>query len=606
MQVEKFNVHSLSVGQILGLIKAKEIAIPEIQRPFVWKKKQVRDLMDSLYKGFPTGYLIIWKNPNVRLKDGTTSSGKKTLIDGQQRVTALMTSLMGEAIVNNEYKKEVIKIAFDPYAALSGDKDAELFAVQDQSHLKSKKYITDISVLFQDDFSTFGFIKQFCADNPDMPDEALNDIVMNLRAISNRMIGVIELEDSLDIDVVTEIFIRINSKGSALSQGDFVMSKIASDTEHNGSILRKAIDYFAHMAIYPQFYQQISDKDEEFCQSEYFGKISWLKDDNETVFDPTCDDIIRIAFMNQYPRAKLADLVGLLSGRDFQTKEYRQEIVDDTFAKLRIGLLNVFNEYNFKQFIATIKGAGFISQKQINSQMALDFAYMLYLRLSKDGTSPSLVKKLVQRWYVFSVLTGRYTGSPESQFYTDLRLITEFGVEQALQNMEDARLSENFWNTEVPQNLAYASTINPTYLVFLAAQISLHENSLLSNNLSIGDLIDTVGDVHHIFPKEYLKANGVDKNQYNQVANYALLDSQVNKSIGKKSPKEYFTIAFQQCESGVAECGSILDKLSLEQNLRSNCIPEDIAFMDFQDYPRFLEERRLLMAKKIRSYYESL
>ena len=85
MEVEKYTPNSMSVSAILGLIQAGDIAIPEIQRPFVWKRKQVRDLMDSLYKGYPTGYLIIWKNPSVKLKDGTTAAGKKILIDGQQR-----------------------------------------------------------------------------------------------------------------------------------------------------------------------------------------------------------------------------------------------------------------------------------------------------------------------------------------------------------------------------------------------------------------------------------------------------------------------------------------------------------------------------------------
>jgi uncharacterized protein with ParB-like and HNH nuclease domain len=131
MIVEKYNPNSLSVSAILGLIASGDIAIPEIQRPFVWKKKQVRDLLDSLYKGYPTGYLIIWKNPNVKLKDGSVSAGKKILIDGQQRVTALMTAIAGIPVINADYKKERVKIAFNPFEALSEDKDAEIFAVQD-------------------------------------------------------------------------------------------------------------------------------------------------------------------------------------------------------------------------------------------------------------------------------------------------------------------------------------------------------------------------------------------------------------------------------------------------------------------------------------------
>ncbi len=115
MEIEKYTPNSLSVSAILGLIASKDIAIPEIQRPFVWKRTQVRDLLDSLYKGYPTGYLIIWKNPNVRLKDGTISAGKKILIDGQQRVTALMTSIVGIPVINSDYKEDRVRIAFDPF-----------------------------------------------------------------------------------------------------------------------------------------------------------------------------------------------------------------------------------------------------------------------------------------------------------------------------------------------------------------------------------------------------------------------------------------------------------------------------------------------------------
>ncbi|MBR2371276.1 MAG: DUF262 domain-containing protein, partial [Clostridia bacterium] len=227
--MSKFTINQLSVDAILGLIKSGSIAIPEIQRPFVWKKKQVRDLMDSLYKGYPTGYLITWQNPDVKLKDGSYSAGKKILIDGQQRVTALMTALAGVEVINSDYKKERVKIAFNPFEAFSDDKDAEIFAVQDSSHLKSKKWIPDIAEIFRSDFDIVGFVDDYCDDNPEMKRKEMGKILVQLRSIANRMIGVIELAAHLDIGIVTDIFIRINSKGTALSQGDFVMSKIAAD-----------------------------------------------------------------------------------------------------------------------------------------------------------------------------------------------------------------------------------------------------------------------------------------------------------------------------------------------------------------------------------------
>lgn len=604
---EKYNPNSLSIGAILGLIESGDIAIPEIQRPFVWKKTQVRDLMDSLYKGYPTGYLILWKNPNVKLKDGTFSAGKRILIDGQQRVTALMTAIAGIPVVNGDYKKERIKIAFNPFEAFSEDKDAEIFAVQDQSHLISKKWIPDISEVFRNSFSVYGFIQKYCADNPEMEPDRLDKILTSLREIGNRLIGVIELSENLEIDIVTDIFIRINSKGTALSQGDFVMSKIAADEDHGGNMLRKAIDYFAHLSVDPSFYQYISENDADFVRSEYMSKIKWLKDDRETVYDPECDDILRVAFMHMYPRAKLADLVSLLSGRDFETREYRITIMEETYRNLKQGVLNVFNENNFTQFLIAIKSAGFVSSKMINSKMAIDFAYALYLMLTeRKEVSVSEIKRIVQRWYVLSVLTGRYSGSPESAFYKDIKQINENGVVKTLGSIEAAVLSESFWNVAVVQNLAYTSVINPTYQVYLAAQVRNNDLSFLSNDVTVRYLIEMAGDIHHIFPKEYLKGHGYEKNKYNQNGNYTYLDTQVNRSIGKKPPKVYLQEALRQCETKVITCGSITDFEVLKKNLMQNCIPIEVAGMDYTSYEEFLRMRRELMAKKIREYYYSL
>ena len=541
MENEKYSNYPLSISAILGLIKANDIAIPEIQRPFVWRKTQVRDLIDSLYKGYPTGYIILWKNPNVKLKDGTISSGKKVLIDGQQRITALMTAIAGKTIFNSEYKEERVEIAFNPIAAINGNADSEIFAVSTPAIKKSKWWIPDISELFKDDYSSFKFIPKYCNANPDVEPEQLERIISKVKGIANRMIGVIELSESLDINVVTDIFIRINSKGTALSQGDFVMSKIAADEIYGGNTLRKIIDYFSHLSVVPSFYDYIASHDTVFASTPYLQKLKWLKDDTETVYDPECDDVIRVAFMHKLKRAKLADLVSLLSGRNFETREFCEEIVEQTYKDFTDGVLNVINEYNFKQFMIAIKSAGFISSRLVNSNMALDFAYTIYLLLKESGEVPvEDIKRYVQKWYVLSVLTGRYSSSPESAFARDIRRINESGVLAILKEIEDAQLSDNFWDVALVQNLSYTSTNNPTYLVFLAAQVFFNDISLLSNNVPVRELIALGGDVHHIFPKQYLVDNHFDKTQYNQEANYVFLDRPVNISIGKKAPNIYF------------------------------------------------------------------
>lgn len=609
MDSEKFTNTSITIKGLLGLIEAKDIAIPEIQRPFVWKNSQVRDLIDSLYKGYPTGYIILWKNPNVKLKDGTMSSGKKVIIDGQQRITALMTAVAARKVFNSEFKECRVKIAFDPFAALDylkGNSEAEIFAVQTPAHLKSKRWIPDIADIFSSQFSSWTFIPNYIAENPEMSGDNLQTVLNKLKGIETTQIGVIELSEKLDIDVVTDIFIRINSKGTPLSQGDFVMSKMAADETHGGNTLRKIVDYFSHLAVVPTYYEFIKNNDTNFAATPYLSKLTWLADDKETVYDPGCDDVIRVAFMHKLKRAKLSNLVQLLTGRDFETREFREEIVEDTFKQMYDGVLNVISQHNFTQFMIAIKAAGFISSKLVNSNMALDFAYTVHLLLQDSDVPVAERKRIVQKWYVLSVLTGRYSSSPESAFARDIRQIAEQGIPAMLKSIEDAILSENFWNVAVPQDLTMTTTNNPTYLVYLAAQVYFNDCSLLSTNITVRELINLGGDVHHVFPKKYLIDNGYSKNLYNQDGNYAYLDRPVNESIGKKAPKVYFQEALDQCKTKQATCGSIIDEDQLYNNLEMNCIPADVFNMDYQDYSHFLEKRRSMMANKIRRYYESL
>lgn len=607
MDKQKYNNYSLAISQIIGLIDANDIAIPEIQRPFVWHKSQVRDLMDSLYKGYPTGYIIIWKNPAVKLKDGTYSQGKKVLIDGQQRITALMTAIAGKKIVLKDYSEGRIKIAFNPFAAISNGPDAEIFAVQTPAHIKGKRWIPDIAEIFKSNFSSFKFINQYIKDNPEIDIEALHGVIESLKNLQHCNIGVIELDAELDIDVVTDIFIRINSKGTALSQGDFVMSKIAADEIHGGHTLRKVIDYFAHLCKDGTFFNKIKEKDAEFANTEYLAKLAWLKDDKNTVYDPECDDVLRVAFMHKNKRAKLSDLVALLSGRDFETREFKEEIISQTYQELTEGVKNVINDFNFSQFMLAIHSAGFISKKLVNSVMAIDFAYAVYLILRESKEAPiDEIKSLVQRWYVLSVLTGRYSASPESAFAKDIRQIGELGVKNTLKGIEDAVLSNNFWNIQLNQNLTYVSSINPTYQVFLAAQIFFKKDSLLSH-IPVRELVILGGDIHHIFPKQYLIDNGYDKNMYNQVANYAYLDTPVNIKVGKKAPQEYMSEALMEIlktENGTFK--AIKNEVEFKQNLEDNCIPESITSMKADNYIEFLESRRKMMTDLIKAYYYSL
>ena len=603
MNGEKLTLMQYSVSAILGMIEGRQFVIPEIQRPFVWKRSQVRDLIDSMYHGYPIGYIITWKNPDVKTKDGSVANGNHVLIDGQQRITALMAAISGLEVLDEDFNKDRIKIAFNP---LAEDADKR-FAVQDASHLKDKKWIPDIADIFKNDFDPFDFAQKYCEANPEITPNAVNNEITKLRAIANRQIGVIELVHTLDIDVVTEIFIRINSKGTSLSQSDFVMSKMAADTEHDGNMMRKVVDYFCHLAVKPDFYPQMI-KDTEFVATEYAQKIKWLADNNEDIYDPDYNDMLRVAFMYSFNRARLSDLVSLLSGRDFETREFKEEIVEESYKKLDVGIKEFIREYNFEQFLLTIKGAGFRSSKLLNSKMTLDFAYMLYLKLSSSPEIPKdQVKHHVQKWFVLSTLTGRYVGSPETVMNRDIRLINERGFLDFFKEVEASVLPETFWSITLPQNLETTSTNSPAFNVFLAAQINLNCNSMLMHGTMISDLINISGDVHHIFPKAYLKKNGVKaKGQYNQVANYTYLDTQVNKAIGDDAPSVYFGKVIEQCEGKGMSTGNITSREDLNGNLAENAIPCEVVNMNIEDYQSFLTERRKLMAKLTERYYKNL
>lgn len=602
--VNKYSVAQYSVDNILGFINSGEISIPEIQRPFVWKPKNVRDLVDSLYNGYPTGYLIIWQNPTVRLKDGREAGGTKILIDGQQRVTALMTALAGQQILTEDYEQKAYKIAFNPLAK----DDEERFAVQTPAHVKSKNWIPDISVVFKPDFNAFNFINEYIQNNPETSSDVINRAIQKLLDIRTCQMGTIILVPDLDINEVTEIFVRINSQGKRLNEADFAMSKIAADSKYGGNILRKAIDYFCHLAVDPNFYEKLSATDDEFMKSEFAGSLKWLKDDKEAIYDPEYNDMLRVCLMHKFGRGKLGDLVSLLSGRDFETRTYKEEIADESFAKLTAGVKNFMNEYNFKNFVLAIKGCGFISEKLLSSQMTLDFAYTLYLLLSNSKDIDKIeVKRLVQKWFIMSTLTSRYIGSPESQMDKDLRSIAAKGFKEYFREVEEAELSETFWTVGLVQNLETSSINSPYFNTYIAAQVWNAEASLFSNTTKVADLISVMGDVHHIFPKEYLKQNGYeDKAKYNQVANYTYLDTGVNISIGKKAPNEYFAQAKEQCLNGQCCIGTILNEYDLMNNLKINCIPEGIYTMQAGDYETFLQERRKMMAEKIKNYYYSI
>jgi hypothetical protein len=598
MKTQKYSVNQHLIETLLAWVKSGEIAIPEIQRPFVWDSTKVRDLMDSLYQGYPIGYIITWRNPDIRLKDGSLSEGKKILIDGQQRITALRAAILGEQVINSEYQKIKIKIAFNPID--------ERFEVQNPAILKDKQWFPDISPIITGETQLLFLLRDYLKNNPNCDENTIYNTLSNLTDVLKKQIGLIELAHDLDIETVTEVFIRINSKGVVLSQADFAMSKIASTEQYNGGNLRKAIDYFSHLAVAPEFYEKLKEGDTEFAKTEYFQKLSWLRNDREDLYDPNYSDVLRVAFTSKFNRGRLADLVSLLSGRNFETRKYEEEIAEKSFKTLSDGVLNFINETNFKRFMMIIRSAGFIDPSMVRSTNAINFAYILYLKLIEKGENSALIGSYVCRWYVYSVLTGRYSGSPESLFDFDIKQISARPFKEYLEEKEVAELSDSFWDAGLIQAMNTSVASSQYFKIFLAAQVKFNNKGFLSKDILVGDLIRHRGDIHHLFPKNYLKKHGMDRGQYNQIANYVLMQQEINIKVGDKSPQEYFNRILEQVTNGDKIYGAINSIPELKSNLAMHCIPDSIFNMNVEDYKDFLLKRRMLISKKIKDYYFSL
>ncbi|QQS47096.1 MAG: DUF262 domain-containing protein [Acidobacteriota bacterium] len=598
MSTQRYSVTPHPIETLLTWVKSKEIAIPEIQRPFVWEASKVRNLLDSLYQGYPVGYLIAWRNPTVKLKDGTSSAGKRILIDGQQRVTALMAALLGQEVLTKDYETVRIRIAFHP--------QEEKFEVANPAIRKDVAWIEDVAEVFSPEASLTELTDNYSEKNPDADRRRVSRVLEKLRKIINNHVGVIELADDLDIETVTEIFIRVNSAGAALSQADFAMSKIAANEIYGGNMLRKAIDYFCHLAVAPEFISRIEKVDKAFAQSEFFPQMRWLKDVNDDIYDPTYTDMLRVAFTSEFGRGRLQDLVALLSGRNFETKQYEEEIAEESFDRLKKGIFNFINKTHFDRITMILRSAGFVTSDLIGGRNAVNFAYILYLRGRLERVPAADLERLVRRWYTMSILRSRYTGSPETAFDVDIRQVESKGLAAYVDTVLEAEMPESFWTGMLPQLMDTSASTSPYFLAYQAAQVKLGDKGFLSRDISVLDLLLNRSDVHHVYPRKHLKGQGLARGRYNQIANFVLAQSEINIAIGDKAPEVYFAELVEQCSGGKKKYGGITYIDDLRANLRMSCIPESMIDGDIPAYDDFLEQRRKLMAQKMKVWFESL
>ena len=594
----KYEVKQTAVSQVLADVYSDKIAIPELQRPFVWKTSQVRDLMDSLYNGYPVGYLITWQSVGAKLKGGKVAAHQQILIDGQQRVTALRAAIAGQPVVGKRYQKKRIAISFNPLT--------EEFATQTPAIRKSSQWIHDIADFFSGT-SQLTFLREYFQRNPNADEQKVEVSVTKLAGIEHAQVGIISLADDLDVEIVAEIFVRINANGVPLSSADFVMSKIAT-YGNEGRNLRKLIDYFCHLATAGHAFDDIRENDKEFAATDHIQKIQWLKSQSDELFQPEYTDVIRVAGLVGFSRGKAGAIVSELSGLDPETRKIDESRIPGAYARFGDALDQLVRQTHIERFVMMIKSAGFIDASMIGSKNALNFAYALYLRLRQnDQLTEGDRARIVKRWLVLSLLTGRAVGSFESTWETDLRRINEQGAAEYLKVLEDSELGEGFWNIALPQELISPSKRTPAFQTYLAARVSTGGRGFLSKSISVAHMIEGHGDLHHIVPKNHLIKNGFPKEgDYNQVANFALTETPINITIKDHPPKEYMSWVSNQIVSGVLRIGEITDQADLNANLSENAIPDFISEVTAENYREFLDARRKLMAAMIRRYYEAL
>ena len=597
MTIPRYSVNQYQVDTFLTWIKTDHLAIPEIQRPFVWNGAKVRDFVDSLYRGYPVGYLIAWQNPDVRLKDGTLSAGKRILIDGQQRVTALLAALLGNPVITRDYRRARISIAFHP--------GEERFEVTNAAIQRDRGWITDIASVFAPEAWMTQIVEEYCDANPDYAKREIDERMRKLTGIRQNALGLIELNAELDVDAVAEIFVRINSQGVTLNEADFAMSKMAANEQYGGHLLRKCVDYFCHLAVAPEAYTDLS-KDHDFVSTDYFRAMEWLKDEKDDLYNPSYVDMLRVAFVSEFKRGRMADLVALLSGRNFAARTFEESEAEKSFKKLDGGIRSFMNETNFKRFVMILRSAGFVDSSLIRSQNTVNFAYILFLTLRAQGEPPQQIERLVRRWFVMSVLTSRYTNSPETAFGVDIANLDSHGAAKYLDAIERADLSDAFWEVGLPQQMDTSVASSPYFNVFLASQVKANDKGFLSRDLTVRDLLQGQWNVHHVFPRSYLQNNGLQRGRYNQIANYVIMQSEINIAVGAQPPATYFSKLLEQCRTGVTSFGGITDADQLEENLAVHCIPGGMESASVEGYDGFLQERRKLMAAKIRRYYSTL
>lgn len=572
-----------TLNKLIEDIEFGEIGLPDIQRPFVWPASKVRDLFDSMYRGYPIGYLLFWENgfpgEHKFIGDGKKQKVPKLLIvDGQQRLTSLYAVVKGKKVIGKDFRPYVIRIAFNPLE--------ERFEVTNAAIENDVNWIPDISELWRPTTIAFEFITSFLErikskrDLTESESKKVAAAISRLEKLLDYPLTALEVSSSVDEDQVAEIFVRINSKGTPLNQADFILTLMSV------------------------FWDEGRAQLEDFCRRSKNPPAGSEPSPFNHYLRPNPDQLLRVGVALGFRRARLEHVYSLLRGKDLQTREFSVEQRDRQFNILKQAQEYTLDLVNWHEFFKVIKSAGYPSDKIISSQNTILYTYALWLIGKRDfKVDPHELRKVMARWFFMASLTGRYTDSPESRMEQDMAILRDLGTPEqfiaALNQQMDTVLTNDYWEVTLPNQLETAAAMNTGQFAFFAS-LCLLDAKVLYSNMKVADLLDptirppkAALDRHHLFPRAYLRSLGIeDRRLVNQVANYALVEWRDDIAISDRSPREY-----------APKMESRFSPEEIRQMYEWHALPEKWYELDYKD---FLEERRKRIAAVIRRGYMKL
>ncbi|QEP06384.1 DUF262 domain-containing protein [Glutamicibacter sp. ZJUTW] len=588
-----FKPVSWNVQSLVDSVHSGAVQLPDLQRPFVWPKSKIRDLLDSMYRGYPVGEIMFWnvsqEDTSRAISGASDRKGSHQIIDGQQRLTSLYAVFKGKSVRDADYNSRSIVISFNPFT--------EKFEVLNKAIERSSQWIQNISEFFRSPVDAqFEFIERFERANGPMEREEYKSLVTTLNHLNNLRnydFTVVEIQDHADKKVVADIFVRINSEGVSLKASDFILTWLSVFWPDGREKLE---DFARNSRLTPQRASEIAEH-----------PVRWTPINNYLAVD--AGQLVRVLVAVGQNRAKLGDAYNALQAKDRSTGFVAADRQEAELAKLQAALPLVLKDLHWTEFIRCLAVAGFKSRKMLTSDMNVLSSYALWLigrtRFNVDLT---VLRNLMARWLFMSQLSGRYTGSAETQLQKDLdRLLAIEGDDSeafvtVFETIIAAELSDDFWTLRMPDSLiSSASALSPAYQTYLAALNILDADMFMLNNKvqqwmdpSLPVVKGTEG--HHLNPRKYLEnVVGIkDLKKINQVANFAPTDWSTNILISDRDPEEYWPAL-------VAERG--FEGESLQRQMFWHALPQDWEKMGYEE---FLHQRRILMAQVTRDGYERL